>query len=267
MRKIIPGYLLPLMLVVAAAAGAPVRTARAPEGMVLVPAGSYRPFIQASAGEAVHLRSFYLDVHAVTNAEFLAFVKANPSWARSKVSRLYADENYLRDWQADDLPGPGVLADAPVTGVSWFAAQAYCRWKGKRLPTMDEWEYAAGARPVGAGGKRKLSEIILDWYSRPNPPVLPPVGSTFKNAFGLYDMHGLIWEWVYDFNSVVSGGGLSGSSGGHNFFCAAGSLGAADKEDYAAFMRYAFRGSLRASSCVANLGFRCAMDAGAGAKP
>lgn len=233
--------------------------AQAPAGMVLVPGGTYKPFIQPG-GQVVKVRPFYLDVHAVTNAEFLAFVKANPGWARSKVSRLYADANYLREWEGDYLTGGRVLSDAPVTDISWFAARAYCRWKGKRLPTMDEWEYAAAAAPAGKNNEGRLSAIILDWYSRPNPTVLPAVESTFRNRFGLFDMHGLIWEWVYDFNSVIA----ASSGGGQNFFCAAASLNTPDKEDYAAYMRYAFRESLKGSSCVANLGFRCAMDASAG---
>jgi formylglycine-generating enzyme required for sulfatase activity len=87
------------------------------------------------------------------------------------------------------------------------------------------------------------------------------VESTFKNGFGVYDMHGLVWEWVYDFNSVITGDD-SRSSGALNrqLYCAAGSQNAVNKEDYASFMRFAFRESLKANYTVANLGFRCAMD-------
>ena len=234
----------------------------APGGMVKIPGGSYQPFLQpGNQPDIITVRSFYIDIYAVTNEEFLAFVKANPRWARSKVSRLYADNNYLRQWAGDFIIGNKKIYNSPVTNISWFAANAYCKWKGTRMPTMNEWEYAGGAAPAGMKKGQKLSTIILDWYGRPTPPVLPPVGSTFKNSFGVYDMHGLIWEWVYDFNSIITGGGSGNTGAGQkNLFCAAGSLNAANKEDYAAFMRYAFRESLKGAYCVANLGFRCAMD-------
>lgn len=231
-------------------------------GMVRIPAGIYHPFLKANNKTvSVKIHSFYLDAHAVTNAEFLDFVKANPQWARSKVSRLFADENYLKQWAGDFNIGNDRILNSPVTNVSWFAAESYAKWVGKRLPTMEEWEYAANSAPVNAPKGEKLSTMILGWYSRPTPVVLPPVESTFKNGFGVYDMHGLIWEWVYDFNSIITGGD-SRSAGAldKQFYCAAGSLNAVNKEDYASFMRFAFRESLKANYTVANLGFRCATD-------
>lgn len=74
-------------------------------------------------------------------------------------------------------------------------------------------------------------------------------------------MHGLIWEWVSDFNGVITEEEDKNMGTGINsFFCAAGSLNTVNKEDYASFMRYAFRESLKASYTVGSLGFRCAMD-------
>lgn len=232
-----------------------------PPDMVRIPAGHYTPFITSALHPAeVNLKAFYLDVAAVTNRQFLAFVKQNPSWARSRVSPLFADGNYLKGWASDYAVGDPQILNSPVTDVSWFAAQAYCKWVGKRLPTLDEWEYAASALPTGADRGTRLTTLILEWYSHPNPRVLPPVKSTYRNQYGLYDMHGLVWEWVYDFNSVLPDRGGEGN----NLFCAAGSQLTADKEDYAAFMRFAFRESLKGAYTVANLGFRCAQDVPAG---
>jgi formylglycine-generating enzyme required for sulfatase activity len=227
-------------------------------GMVRIPAGVYRPFLRAEKERSsVRVAAFYLDVHAVTNGEFLEFVKANRQWSRSRVSQLFADRDYLEQWAGDLEIGDGRIRNSPVTHVSWFAANAYAKWKGKRLPTMAEWEYAAAAPPVIREKGTRLTTIILEWYDHPTPAVLPPVKSTYVNRFGLYDMHGLVWEWVEDFNSIVT---LSGSGGGGAFTCAAGALQSVDKRDYAAYMRYAFRGSLRASYTVGSLGFRCAVD-------
>lgn len=229
-------------------------------GMVKIPGGEFRPFLLSERkNRKVKVHSFYLDIHAVTNGEFLAFVKANPQWQRSRVPDIFADSHYLKQWAADLEIGDGRIINSPVTNISWFAATAYCKWKGKRLPTMDEWEYAAGAAPVNAKPGQQLSRIILEWYDHPNPAVLPAVGSTYKNSFGVYDMHGLIWEWVEDFNSVIPGGENRGA-GANPFVCGAGSLGTANKEDYAAYMRYAFRESLQAAYTVSGLGFRCAQD-------
>jgi formylglycine-generating enzyme required for sulfatase activity len=230
-------------------------------GMVKVPAGNYTLFFENKTGKTVRVKAFYLDVRAVTNAEFLEFVKANPQWAKSKVSKLYADAGYLKHWAADLNPGRNYaqIKNSPVTNVSWFAANAYCKWKGKRLPTTDEWEYAGSANIVN--DPRPLEKIILDWYCKPTPQVLPSVCSGPKNKLNLYDMHGLIWEWVSDFNStLMEGDSRSNSALNRDLFCASGSFGASNKEDYAAFMRFAFRGSLKAKYTVSNLGFRCAKD-------
>ena len=227
-------------------------------GMLEVPAGRYRPFMHEKGQPAVvKVHPFYLDVSAVTNADFLEFVKANPVWARSKVSRLFADAGYLKQWAGDWEIGDDKIKHSPVINVSWFAANAYALWKGKRLPSLTEWEYAAAAPPLGMKKGQQLTRIILGWYDHPNPATLPQVRSTYKNTYGLYDMHGLIWEWVEDFNSVVG----QGDNGGiNNFSCGAGSINSINKEDYAAFMRFAFRGGLQARYTVSSLGFRCAKD-------
>ena len=212
-------------------------------GMVIIPGGSYHPFLRRKGQPAaIRVRRFLLDINAVTNQDFLAFVKANPQWARSKVSRLFADAGYLKQWTGDFDIGNDKIKSSPVINVSWFAANAYARWMGKRLPTQAEWEYAAAAAPVGMSRGARLTRIILAWYDHPNPVILPRVQSTYKNTYGLYDMHGLVWEWVDDFNSVIAqGDDGSGGTNVNSFFCAAGSLNSVNKNDYAAFMRYAFR--------------------------
>jgi formylglycine-generating enzyme required for sulfatase activity len=228
--------------------------------MIKIPAGEFRPFVISEAqNRKVKVPSFFLDIHAVTNGEFLQFVKANPQWKRSRVPGVFADSNYLKQWAGDLEIGDERIINSPVTHVSWFAANAYCKWKGKRLPTMDEWELAASAAPANAKPGEKLTRMILEWYDHPNPSRLPAVKTTYKNQFGIYDMHGLIWEWVEDFNGVMLGGGTQGRAGSA-LFCGAASAGTANREDYAAYMRYAFRQSLQAGYTVGSLGFRCAQD-------
>ena len=231
-------------------------------GMVALPAGEYKPFLLADGKRRkMKIHSFFMDVHAVTNAEFMAFVRANPEWQRSNVPRVFADIGYLKQWKGDLEIGDQRITNSPVTNVSWFAANAYCKWKGKRLPTLAEWEYGGSVPPMTEKCKGDLTRIILEWYDHPTPKLLPPVESTYRNRFGVWDMHGLIWEWVNDFNSILPQSG-SGNGGARSnvFVCGAGSLGTATNRDYAAYMRYAFRESLQATYIVGSLGFRCAQD-------
>ncbi len=114
--------------------------ASAPD-MVLIPAAVYRPlFLTAADPKEVPLRAFYLDKFPVTRGAFLEFVRANPGWRRSQVKRIFADASYLKDWAGDLDPGNSVPLKAPVTSVSWFAAKAFAKWRGERLPTLAEWE-------------------------------------------------------------------------------------------------------------------------------
>ena len=237
-----------------------------PDGMTQIQSDTYMPFYSAG-NDSVTVESFYMDKHAVTNGEFLEFVEANSKWQRSNVKSVFAEDGYLKHWGGNLDLGPNAdkIRDSPVTNISWFAARAYAKWKGKRLPTLDEWEYVASAgkhKPLASRDPQFVQQI-LDWYSKPNPEVLPAVGQRGPNYHGIYDLHGLIWEWVQDFNTVfISGESRRDQGELKQFYCAAGSQGASDvdKENYAAFLRYAFRGSLEADYSVGNLGFRCAKD-------
>ena len=210
----------------------------------------------------VPVKDFKMDVYPVTNVEFLKFVEENPRWRKSQVKKLFADENYLRGWSDDLELAEGMLPDSPVTNVSWFAAKNYCECQGKRLPTVDEWEYVAMANEAipDARTEKSYNQYILSWYETPNT-FDNKIGSTFQNYWGVYDLHGLVWEWTADFNSVMIGGeSRKDSTGDNNLFCGAAAVGATDLMNYAAFMRYAFRGSVKARYSVKNLGFRCVQD-------
>jgi formylglycine-generating enzyme required for sulfatase activity len=236
--------------------------------MAKIPAGSYVPLYTPPRGGAVsanrlrprvRVAAFTMAVYPVTNAEYLEFVRAHPEWRRSRVKPLFADASYLRHWRGDLELGDRAPAGSPVVYVSWFAARAYLRSRGQRLPTVDEWEYAAAASETRRDASRDPAflERLRRWYGRPTPDPLPPVGSTFRNTYGIRDLHGLVWEWTLDFNSaLITGESRGDASLERSLYCGSGAAGAADFENYAAFMRYAFRSSLEARYTVANLGFR-----------
>mgnify|MGYP001480117623 CR=1 FL=1 len=246
-----------------ASAGRPDE-ALAKAGMVLIPAGSYEPILRGKDDpERVPVAAFRLDARPVTNAEFLAFVRAEPKWKRSRVSPLFADPGYLGDWAGDLEPGPRAPAEAPVVRVSWFAARAFAKWAGKRLPTTAEWERAAAAGFAGADGASEpgFPEAVLAWFARPAPEVWPAAGSGRPNFFGARDLLDLVWEWVDDFNTAMTTGESRGDTGlERTLFCGAGAAGARDLTNYPAFMRAGLRSSLRANYAVPNLGFRCAQS-------
>jgi formylglycine-generating enzyme required for sulfatase activity len=178
----------------------------------------------------------------------------NPEWTKERVSGLFKDDYYLNDLDS-------ALPKAPVTFVSWFAARAYCKSKGLRLPTTNEWEYVAAASEKinNANKEESFLRRILNWYAEPQGERLKDIGSIYKNIYGVWDMHGLVWEWVDDFNSnFVTGESREDGSFNKDMFCGAGALSSADKENYAAFMRFAFRSGLKGKSSTWNLGFRCA---------
>lgn len=253
-----------MRLVLGAVVFATAAPALASGEMVLVPAGDYRPQY-ADQPEPVQVAAFRLDMYPVTNGEFRDFVRDRPDWRRSEVAPLFADEAYLSHWQDDLSLGSLAPPRAPVTNVSWFAAKTYCQSQDKRLPTMDEWERAAaaGIDAPQPDDRKAFNRRILDWYARPTKLPLPEVGYSFENHWGVWDLHGLVWEWVSDFNALMTTGASRKDAGGldRQLFCAAGSVGSADPSDYAAFMRYAMRGSVKARYAIQNMGFRCARDA------
>lgn len=230
--------------------------------LVRIPAGAYAPLLRTKdEPERIAVPAFLLDARPVTNAEFLAFVRANPQWRRSRVSPLFADTGYLSDWAGDLELGPKAPPAAPVVRVSWFAARAFAKAHHKRLPTTAEWERAAAAGFATADGASEpgFSAAVLGWLARPTPEVLPPVASDRANFFGVHDLHGLVWEWVDDFSTAMTTGESRADTGlERNLFCGAGAASARDLTDYPAFMRAGLRSSLRAHYTVPNVGFRCA---------
>ncbi len=225
-----------------------------------VPASELRSALPPDGKNSqARIAKFSMRTLPVSVAEFQGFVISHPNWQRSTIPRVLADLNYLRSWPSPKSASPSRLQQ-PVTEVSWFAAQAYCQSEGARLPTWHEWELVAAADKSRSDARNDPDwrNNILQWYSRPSSSELPTVGKGGGNVYGVSDMHGVVWEWTYDFASLmVSVDNREQGDPDTLKFCGAGALSMNDRDNYAVLMRIALLSSLQANSTTRNLGFRC----------
>lgn len=261
-RTLLSAFLLPALCTGASLHAAPGTDAVA-TAMPTIPSGSFESVLPPAPGvKKVAVRSYRLDRTPVTNADFARFVRQHPEWRRDRVTPLFAEKDYLTHWKSAIEPG-AAIARQPVVRVSWFAASAYCEARGARLPTWYEWEYAAAASGTRADARSDASwqRQILDWYSRSGRGALPNIGSTPANYYGIQDLHGVVWEWVYDLSSMlVSGDNREQSDPDALRFCGPGALTMEQKENYATLMRIAMLSSMQARYTSATMGFRCATE-------
>jgi len=235
---------------------------------VAIPGGKFTPlFGFGKKGKTEYtLSPFYMDRAPVTRERFLAFVAKNPQWSKKSADPLYVDEQYLRSsFPVEKKKTKSKnIGKFPMTNVSWFAADAFCESQGGRLPKVLEWEYVAAASVTKADASRDASHVdkILAWYSKPGSVQgNDEIEKGIPNFYGVHDLHGLIWEWTWDFNSVfVSGDNRQDGDKSAAMVCGGGATDATSRADYAAFMRYAMRSAVDARFSQPNLGFRCVYD-------
>ncbi|MGM0506565.1 MAG: formylglycine-generating enzyme family protein [Bacteroidota bacterium] len=217
---------------------------------VRIPAGEYHSLFPEVEGEPVSVSTFWLDRYAVSNRQFRTFVRENPEWSPDRGSDFRAGESYLKQWSGEEEKD----ANRPVTNVSWFAASSYCEWAGGRLPTFDEWEYAAARLDLDDDAAwSRLGNDILGWVTSVDPTRLPMRGETgIETLDGVKDLHMQTLEWVEDFRPPVSDEisfdcGTAGrvASGGNGY-------------RYASVIRTLTRMNLDPRTTSGTVGFRCA---------
>jgi len=174
---------------------APAREEPIQDEMVTIPAGSFIRGTKAGGYDeqperAIYLDAFAIDRFEVTNHQYQAFVAATGHRKAAPPSRYAKNLSRMR----------GV--NQPAAYVSWNDAEAYCTWKGKRLPTEAEWEKAVrgvDGRLWPWGNTRDF--LAANWGStRDGFEVTAPVGSFKRDVsqFGIADGAGNVMEWVAD---------------------------------------------------------------------
>ena len=258
---------------------------------VTVPAGQYRKGAYAVYPEEapemiLHIAGFEMLAHEVTNAEFARFTDetgylttaersaaAGGPGAGSAVFRMPAERAAPTDtwqlvpgatWRAPEGPGTDISARAshPVVHVSLADAEAYAAWAGARLPTEEEWEYAAAiglpdpADPQSGAYDASGKPVANTWQG-----IFPladqasdgvagraPAGCFAPSAIGLYDMIGNVWEWT----ATPYQTGENTIKGG-SYLCA---------DNFCRRYRPAARQPQEADFSSSHIGFRIVRDAG-----
>ena len=166
-------------------------------GMLLVPipAGTFTMGEGKTAHKVTLTQAFYLGVYEVTQQQYEKVMGSKPS----------------------NFKGP----QNPVEQVSWNDAVEFCRKLSEqegveyRLPTEAEWEYACRAGTTTKYSFGDIESELADyaWYDENSGDTTHPVGSKKPNAWGLYDMHGNVWEWCEDWYESYPSGSLTDPTG------------------------------------------------------
>ncbi|UNK49418.1 formylglycine-generating enzyme family protein [Lysobacter sp. S4-A87] len=223
-----------------------------------IPGAAFRSTIRHEGNDGNRVvADFALMQRAVSNREFQAFVQQHPHWRRDRVPALFADSGYLLHWRAAGAPEP-LDADRPVTRVSWFAVDAYCKAQQARLPDWAEWEYVAAADTQRHDARHDPAwrkRLFADGTAR----AVDAAGDSPANAYGVHGLHGASWEWVGDFSTLLGDSDKRGADDGDRLqFCGATGLSFNNRDDYAALKRVALLSAMQPRSTLGNLGFRCA---------
>jgi formylglycine-generating enzyme required for sulfatase activity len=222
-----------------------------PTGMVYVPGGNFMMGRDEKDGgdeyerpaHKITVKPFFMDQYEVTNEDYAKFVKATDHHAPSN----WLNGNYAAG-----------AARKPVTGVTWDDATAYAKWAGKRLPTEEEWEFAA------RGTDGRLYPWGNDWSAGLANAEGASDGTvdvgTYKGTspFGAYDMVGNAWQWTASKMTAYPGGSIPGQNAGANLRVIRGGTYASKASQATATYRRGWPAT--GADNYNNTGFRCVED-------
>ena len=241
-----------------------------PKNMILVSPGffimgSNRSLEDEAPEHRVYLDSYWIDKYEVSAGKFAEFLNTLDNvkgyYLDNKFGTLYYDSRFH--------PRPG-LENYPINNITWHAADEYCKWKEKRLPTEAEWEKAARGTTAQAypwgniPPSDTLARYFQTWTKEEKHKVMVPVQALTEgqSPFGLYNMAGNVKEWVDDwydreyYNEQSEYANPRGPIGGEFKVVRGGSW-----RDMKGFIYSTFRNSGNPKSRMDDYGFRCAKNA------
>lgn len=233
-----------------------------------------------SASEPIHsvlLRSYYIDAHEVTNAAYVEFLNRNGNSCFDQQCVDFGQNEIEQEGATFAIDE--AQSQHPVTGITWYGAQAFCAWRQGRLPTEAEWEKAAAwdgeaaksqQYPWGDVFDGRLANSCDASCDEPQAnaafddgfPAVAPVASfpAGRSAYGLYDMAGNVWEWVSDwydpgYYQISAEANPTGPQDGKDKVVRGGSW-----FDTGNFTATAIRFPSAPANADGTIGFRCAAD-------
>jgi len=248
-------YIPPGTFTMGSPSNEPGRNKNEKQHQVTLTQGFYMQTTEVTVGQ---WRAFVRDTAYRSEAETEGYIYIRIGKKLSKEKGLYWDKTRFSQTESN-----------PVTCVSWNDVQSYIKWLNQkegntyRLPTESQWEYACRAGSITAFANGGISEIncgydphlnAMGWYCGNSKKKTHPVAKKKPNDWGLYDMHGNVWEWCQEWygkypSSLVAN--PTGPPGGTHRVIRGGHF-----NKYARHCRSALRGKAPPDARGLGLGFR-----------
>ncbi|MDH5544572.1 MAG: formylglycine-generating enzyme family protein [Gammaproteobacteria bacterium] len=250
-------------------------------------------FLDEHPQHTMHLKDFYIDQYEVSLKQYKEFVSATEHkkpmyWFQNGYAltmeeaatmeeglfRKIAAEHFKLDMDTTKMSRAAIIEEMkkkqaeldvyPATGVSWHDADAYCKWRGQRLPTEAEWEKAARG-PNGnefPWGNQWDTEKTETGDDSEFDEGIAPIGAYPQNKsyYGAYDLGGNVWEWVDDWYQAYPGNNNQNEKFGTIHKVIRGGGGGVGHYAISYFFRGATRQYAEPEVLGEDVGFRCAKD-------